>query len=202
MKALVFTDILDSTALRNLLGNEKMIDVCCAHFDQAKLLITRYGGYQIKTDGDSVMAVFHTATDALSFALSIHEFTGDGQVRIRAGVQVGQFQVIRNDIGGKMVNFAARLVSWPKDDWIILNDDAKKYVEDDQGSNRDVSFFSYETELKGFPGSHTLWRVQYHFQSLEINHETLATYLNNSFPGRQHANAKSVAALAQQLLNA
>lgn len=204
--ALAFTDIVGSTALGNLLGDDKMGDVRRPHFIQARRFIESYGGYEIKTIGDSFMAVFRTATDALNFALSLHDNTGDELIKIRAGIHVGPVRIVNHDIEGKMANFTARLVSWPKDDWIILSDIAKEHIEDESGTDsNDFSFFPHTADnLKGFPGAHKLWRVQYRVElSLrEISPDSLAAYLHSKFLDRKQADAESVSALAEELRRA
>ena len=201
--AIVFTDVVGSTALGNQLGNEKLDDVRNAHFTQARRLIIANGGYEVKTIGDSFMVAFHTAMDALKFALSLHDFTGNESIRIRAGVHVGPVHIVEDDLSGKMVNFASRLVSWPQDDWIIISNNAKEHIEDELGSaSEGFSFLPYiVNDLKGFLGEHTIWRAEYleTFSSREINTESLATYLRHKFPDRIHAVPQSVSQLADQL---
>lgn len=204
--ALIFTDIVGSTALANLLGDEKMNEVRRAHFTQARRLIERHGGYEIKTIGDSFMVVFRTAMDALNFALSLHENAGDEQVKIRAGIHVGPICIVGDDITGKIANFTARIVSWPKDDWIVLSDNAKEHIEDELGAPpADISFFPYiADDLKGFLGTHKIWHAQYQIElsAREISQESLTTYLHNKFPDRPHTGADGVSVLAKQLREA
>ncbi len=147
------------------------------------------------------MVVFRTAMNGLSFALSLHEYTGDERVKIRAGIHVGPIQIERDDINGKMVNFTSRLVGWPKEDWIIVSDHAKQHIEDESGPE-DLDFTPYiADDLKGFLGTHKIWRVQRRteFPSREIATESLTTYLHNRFPDREQGDATSVSVLAEQL---
>ena len=59
--AIVFTDIVDSTALGIQLGDAAMSEVRRRHFAQSTALVAKYAGREIKTIGDSVMAVFRSA---------------------------------------------------------------------------------------------------------------------------------------------
>ena len=54
--AIVFTDIVGSTALGRALGDEQMNGVRRAHFGQSRALLAQHAGREIKTIGDSVMA--------------------------------------------------------------------------------------------------------------------------------------------------
>jgi len=103
--ALVFTDIVGSTALGNELGNEEMDEVRGAHFKQARHLISKHRGYEIKTIGDSLMVAFRTAVEAINFALELYANTGHEQVKIRAGIHVGLVHIEKEDAFGTMVNY-------------------------------------------------------------------------------------------------
>jgi class 3 adenylate cyclase len=74
--ALVFTDIVGSTALANRLGNEAMDEVRGQHFQQGRRLVRAFGGYEIKTIGDSLMVTFRTAVEALDFVLAFEQDAG------------------------------------------------------------------------------------------------------------------------------
>lgn len=159
--ALAFTDIVGSTALGNELGNEAMNEVRLAHFHAGRRLIEKYNGYLIKTIGDSLMAAFHTAAEALNFALSLHKNTGHDRVRIRAGINVGVVQIEDDDAFGTMVNYAARVESQAKEDEIWLSERAKADVDDDRSkAHEKLRWLSHpDCELKGVPGTHVLWSV-------------------------------------------
>ena len=64
--AIVFTDIVGSTALGRALGDEQMNGVRCAHFGQSRALLAQHAGREIKTIGDGVMAVFRSIGAALA----------------------------------------------------------------------------------------------------------------------------------------
>ena len=75
MLAVVFTDIVGSTSLRKQLGDEAMEGIIQQHFANAGDYIGQNDGYQIKTIGDEVMAVFPTAGDALNYVLDLYDNT-------------------------------------------------------------------------------------------------------------------------------
>jgi class 3 adenylate cyclase len=74
---------VDSTSLNVDLGDEHWSQIREAHFSRAKKLIALEHGYLIKTIGDSVMAAFHRATNALDFALALNHQTGHRSIQIR-----------------------------------------------------------------------------------------------------------------------
>jgi len=64
--AIVFTDVVGSTALGEELKDEPMNQVRRVHFVQSRKLIDQYKGREIKTIGDSFMAAFHAVEKALA----------------------------------------------------------------------------------------------------------------------------------------
>jgi class 3 adenylate cyclase len=65
--AIVFTDVVGSTALGEKLKDERMNKVRQAHFVQSRKLINQYKGREIKTIGDSFMAAFRSVEKALDY---------------------------------------------------------------------------------------------------------------------------------------
>jgi class 3 adenylate cyclase len=101
--ALVFTDVVESTALGRALGDERWMQVLRKHFAKARSLMSSDKCYEIKMIGDSFMVAFRSAIDAVDFAVAFHADTGDKCVRIRAGIHVGPIRVFENDLFGMMV---------------------------------------------------------------------------------------------------
>ena len=159
--AIVFTDIVSSAALGNKLGNRAMDDLRRTHFRCATELVNRYGGRVVKTIGDSVMAAFHAASDALDFASAVNCDPGDDRIQVRAGLHVGPVTVEENDVYGATVNYAARVAAATKDAEVWLSNEAKSHV-DQEGAPHQVTlrWLNHSgLEIKGFPGKHILWSL-------------------------------------------
>ncbi len=160
--AIVFTDVVGSTALGEEIREEAMGQVRRAHFTQSRKLIEQFKGRVIKTIGDSFMAAFKSVDVALDYALALQADTGDPQVQIRAGVHIGPMQVEEGDVFGGTVNFAARVVGAITGGEIWLSDRAKEDIEG-LGAAR-YKRLEWErhdrVEMKGFRGAFTLWSVQ------------------------------------------
>jgi class 3 adenylate cyclase/tetratricopeptide (TPR) repeat protein len=156
---LVFTDIVNSTALGIELGDEEWIELLVKHFAQARKLLSKYDCYEIKIIGDSFMVVFRTAVDALNFSLAFHAETGDEHIRIRAGIHVGQVRIMDNDIYGSMVNYTFRVTGWLEDDGVALSNTAKENITQVLGQRSSLRFVDHTTRLKGFHETQKLWRV-------------------------------------------
>ena len=159
--AIVFTDVVGSTALGEEIRDEAMNEVRRAHFAQSRRLIGQFQGREIKTIGDSLMAAFKNAGAALDYARALQGNTGHVQVRIRAGIHIGPMLVEAGDVFGGTVNFAARVVGAVKHAEIWLSDRAKEDIDRlGAAKHKHLKWERHEgVEMKGFPGKFTLWAV-------------------------------------------
>lgn len=158
--ALVFTDIVGSTALGNKLGDDKWIELLMRHFRRARNLTERFDCYEIKVIGDSFMVAFRTAFEALQFAMEFYCDTGDPQIRIRAGLHLGQVRIIDNDLYGRMVNYTSRVEHSIQGTGIAVSTSAKADIEAELGAESKTVFFRpFTTKFKESENPIQLWRV-------------------------------------------
>jgi WD40 repeat protein/class 3 adenylate cyclase len=160
--AIVFTDVVGSTALGEAIRDEAMNEVRRAHFAQSRRLIEQFQGREIKTIGDSFMAAFKCAGSALDYARALQGDTGHPHVHIRAGIHIGPMHVEEGDVFGGTVNFAARVVGAIQGAEIWLSDRAKEDI-DRLGAtkHKHLKWKRHEgVGMKGFPGEFTLWELQ------------------------------------------
>ncbi len=159
--ALVFTDIIGSTALGHELGNELFTELVHSHFRHGRRLIEQYEGHEISAIGDAFMVAFRTAGEALHFALELQADTGDGRVQIRAGIHVGPVHIQEEEAFGLTANYAARVVSMAKGPEIWTSARAKADVDEEKAETDKLLRWTAHPacELKGFPGTHCLWSV-------------------------------------------
>lgn len=160
--AIVFTDIVGSTAMAEELKDAGMEEVRRAHFVQSRKLINQFNGREIKTIGDSFMAAFRSVPKALDYASNLQADPGHPRVKIRAGIHIGPMQVEENDVFGGAVNFAARVVGSIKGPEIWLSDGAKKDM-DAYGAkqHKQLKWKAHAgVEMKGFLGTFTLWSLE------------------------------------------
>jgi class 3 adenylate cyclase len=66
--AIVFTNIVGSTALGEEIGDVPMKQVRRAHFAKSRKLMKKYNGNEIKTIGDSFMVAFRSVDIAFNYA--------------------------------------------------------------------------------------------------------------------------------------
>ncbi len=159
--AIVFTDVVDSTALGEQMRDERMYEVRQTHFAQSRKLIAQYKGHEIRTIGDSVMAAFRSAAAALDYARALCTDPGVPELQLRAGIHIGPLQIEEGDVFGRTVNFAARVVGAIRGAGIWLSEQAKADI-DVLGARRheELQWQKHEDiALKGFSGAFTLWSL-------------------------------------------
>ncbi|MGR3178068.1 MAG: WD40 domain-containing protein [Candidatus Anammoxibacter sp.] len=160
--ALVFTDVVGSTALCNKVGNDTFNKMRQSHFAKARYFLKKYNGYEIKTIGDSVMAAFRAASESFDFAMAFCAQTGDERIKIRVGTHVGPVSVEQNDAFGSTVNYTARVESLAQTSEVWLSNEAKTHIEQD-GLDRHskIRWLPHpDCEFKGFDGKQMLWAVK------------------------------------------
>ncbi|HTD82928.1 MAG TPA: adenylate/guanylate cyclase domain-containing protein [Gemmatimonadaceae bacterium] len=162
MLAIVFTDVVGSTALENRIGSERMNVVRRSHFAQARKLLAQYRGREIKTIGDSFMVAFRRVEEALDFSLALQEAPGDRQIQVRAGIHVGAMQIEEDDVFGGTVNFAARVVGAAKGANVWLSDRAHEDIHALRAErHQGLKWKRHAGEaMKGFRGTFTLWSLR------------------------------------------
>ncbi|MBK9181114.1 MAG: AAA family ATPase [Acidimicrobiales bacterium] len=116
--AILFTDMVDSTALRSRLGDDRADLLRKHHDDLLASVIEAHRGTVTRWTGDGVKAAFSTASDAVGAATAIQRAvidygTGDGAVaafEVRVGLAVGEVTIDEGgDRRGVAVIEAARL---------------------------------------------------------------------------------------------
>src|SRR5687767_10768432 len=96
-RALLLTDIVDSTSLSVSIGDAAMARVWAAHDRVARDLLRAWRGREIdKSDG--MLLLFGAAADAVGYALAYHRALAalDVPLKARAGLHVGTVQLREN----------------------------------------------------------------------------------------------------------
>jgi class 3 adenylate cyclase len=159
--AIVFTDVVDSTVLGGKLFDETMFEVWGTHFGRTRQLIAHHGGYPVKSLGDGYMAIFRTVPAALDYSLALQAEPGHPELKLRAGIHIGPVKILEDDVQGREVNFAARVIGANKDAEIWLSSEAKRHIDVlGAARHKDLQWVEHpNTMLKGFDEPATLWAI-------------------------------------------
>jgi class 3 adenylate cyclase len=111
-RTFMFTDIVDSTKLVEVLGEEKWRKLLTWHDRRLRELIEQAGGEVIKQTGDGYFAAFQTSPAAIEAATGIQRALDEEPLApgVRIGVHTGgAFHKDDDDYAGQGVHMAARI---------------------------------------------------------------------------------------------
>ena len=161
-----FSDIEDSTALNEDLGDRGWLKVLEAHDRIVRKQVERNGGYIVKSQGDGFMVAFAAAAEALRSAIGIQRSLDDPprqlrgkHVAVRIGIHSGRALEKGGDLFGRNVALAARVADQAKGGEILVTEDVGEATADDRQGF--VFTAPREVELKGLPGPHILLAVNW-----------------------------------------
>ena len=118
IRTIMFTDIVDSTALTQRLGDEAAMAFLDVHDTIVRDALAALGGREVKHTGDGIMACFLSTVSAVRCATRIQralaqhaQTVTEVQVRVRIGAAAGEPVENHTDLFGSTVQLAARLCS-------------------------------------------------------------------------------------------
>lgn len=155
LKAVLFTDLVGSTARQAQLGDRAWNVLLEQHHALVRDSLVRYRGQEQDTAGDGFFAAFDGPAGAIRCAREIIDAIDDLGLEMRAGIHVGECEVIDGKISGLTVTIAARIAARAGSAQLLTSQTVRDLVA---GSG-----FRYEDagrhELKGVPGTWQLWSV-------------------------------------------
>ncbi|NOY90886.1 MAG: hypothetical protein GXP55_06700 [Deltaproteobacteria bacterium] len=164
--ALLFSDLVGSTALYGRVGDARAYAMVQQHFDLMAALIAAHEGAVVKTMGDAVMASFASPADAIAAAREMvprhDERFAERDLGLKLGVHAGPCLAVRAngvlDFFGSTVNMAARLQGKARSGELVLTQE----LADEPGVAAQLEGLeaqSFEAELKGIDPVPKLLRV-------------------------------------------
>ena len=152
LATLLFTDLVGSTAMAARLGDARWREVLSDHLETSRVELERFGGREVKTTGDGMLATFDGPARALHCAAAIRRAANRAELHVRAGVHVGEIELVGQDVRGVAVHEAARIMAAAGDDEILVSDLTRVL-----SSGAGVAFEDRGQEaLKGLDGE---WRL-------------------------------------------
>jgi len=122
LATLLFTDLVDSTQIAAGLGDARWRELLSTQFEAARAELERFGGREVKTTGDGMLATFDGPARALHCAAAIRRTANRHDLHIRAGVHVGEVELVGEDVRGVTVHEAARIMAAAGEDEILVSD--------------------------------------------------------------------------------
>lgn len=161
-RAIMFTDLKDSTLMTTLYGDAKALHLLHVHNALTRNSLNAHQGREIKHTGDGIMASFASVPDAVECAIAIQKaFAAYNQEHpetplfLRIGLSAGEPIEEHGDLFGKAVQLAARLCAHAEPGRILVDQ-----VMLDQWSGKPFSDLG-EVTPKGFDHAVRVYEVQW-----------------------------------------
>jgi class 3 adenylate cyclase len=154
LATVLFTDIVQSTERAAQLGDRRWRELLSAHNDLARRELDRFGGREVRTTGDGVLAIFDGPARGVQCASAMIEAVRSLGLSIRAGLHTGECELIGNDIGGIAVHIGARVAELAAPGEILVSSTVKDLIA---GSGIQFEDRGIRT-LRGVPGEWRLFR--------------------------------------------
>jgi len=160
-----FSDIENSTALNEGMGDRSWLKVLESHDRVIRREVERNSGYVVKSQGDGFMVAFSGAPEGLRSATGIQRrlqapprSLRGKKIAVRIGLHTGEAVEKGGDLFGRNVALAARVADQATGGEILVTDEVSEAVGEDDG-------FEFgeprEVELKGLPGTHLVRAVEW-----------------------------------------
>jgi class 3 adenylate cyclase/pimeloyl-ACP methyl ester carboxylesterase len=156
LATVLFTDIVGSTEIVAESGDRPWGNLVQQHHATVRALLARYKGEEVDTAGDGFFATFDGPVRALRCASAIMKSVGSLGLQVRAGLHIGECEIIDNKVGGLAVNIGARICALAGPSEILVSQTIRDLVAGSglQFEDRGVH------QLKGMPEARRLYALR------------------------------------------
>ncbi len=151
----VFLDVVGSTERAAAIGDQAWRDEVDALRASIRVELDRFGGRQVDTSGDGVLASFAGPATAVRFAQAAEGSVRPLGLELRAGVHTGELEQVGSELRGIAVHIGARVMAAARGGQVL----ATSTVKDLTAGSGLVFEDAGEHELKGVPEPWRLYRV-------------------------------------------
>ena len=156
--AILFSDIEESTALNERIGDRAWVRLIGRHDKMVRRHVKKYSGHVVKSQGDGFMVAFAQPDQAVRCSLDIQRSLQrePNNIRVRIGIHMGKSVRRGDDLFGRNVAMAARVAGEAGGGEVLVSEVVRDALTDLDGFAFDGG---RSAELKGFSGSHRLYAV-------------------------------------------
>jgi eukaryotic-like serine/threonine-protein kinase len=152
----LFIDIVGSTARVAELTDSVWVDLRRRFLDAMRTELESFGGREIDTTGDGMLAVFEQPTAAISSALAMTRCAVELDLQVRTGIHTGECEFVGDDIVGIAVHLGARVASCADPNEVLVSSTVRDLLAGGQ-----IQFADRGVQtLRGIPGQWRLYAVQ------------------------------------------
>jgi class 3 adenylate cyclase/streptogramin lyase len=152
----LFTDIVGSTQRAEELGDARWRRLLTTHHAIVRKALKRHGGREIDTAGDGFFATFTQPSDAIDCAAEMIAKLRAVGIDIRAGVHMGEVEIMDSGVGGIAVHVGARVMSKAEPGQILVSNTVRDLMSGSDLAFQDIGFH----ELKGVGAQVHLYSVR------------------------------------------
>jgi class 3 adenylate cyclase len=164
-RTVMFTDIEDSTATTQHVGDAVAQEMVRTHNDVVRRALHRFGGTEVKHTGDGIMASFLSPAASIECAIAIQRQLAAHSLlernhpmfSVRIGINAGEPVIEGDDLFGTAVQVASRICTRAEPRQILVSDVVRQLV-----AGKGFLFADRgETELRGFEDPVRLFEVRW-----------------------------------------
>ena len=163
-RAIMFTDLKDSTLMTTLYGDTKALHLLHIHNALTRNSLKAHRGREVKHTGDGIMASFASVTDSVECAVNIQKAFAaynkkniETPLNLRIGLSAGEPIEEHGDLFGKAVQLSARLCALAEPDRILVD---QVILDHWQGKDLPLSDLG-EVTPKGFDHAVRVYELKY-----------------------------------------
>jgi adenylate cyclase len=159
---IAFSDIEDSTAHNEALGDLEWVKVLERHNRLIQNLVDEHGGHVVKNQGDGFMIAFADPGRAVLCGIAVQRALFEDAdrwegIRVRIGIHLGPSVRRGDDLFGRNVAMAARIAGQAGGGEILISESVRDAID----GLADIELCEpCEVELKGFQAWHSLYPVK------------------------------------------
>jgi class 3 adenylate cyclase/pimeloyl-ACP methyl ester carboxylesterase len=128
LATVLFTDIVGATGLAERLGDRDWKDLLHRHHALVRQELERFRGREVDTAGDGFFATFDGPARGVRCALAIRDVVRTLGIEIRAGVHIGECEIMGDKVGGIAVHTAARIMAESRPGGVLVSRTVKDLV--------------------------------------------------------------------------
>jgi class 3 adenylate cyclase len=156
LATVLFIDIVGSTDRAVQMGDAAWSDLLRAYYGIVRRTLAKYRGREANVAGDGFLATFDGPARAVRCALELTQAVRALSVEVRAGVHIGECEMIGDDVGGVAVHTGARIMAEAAPGEVLASGTIRDLVA---GSG--LRFVDRGARvLKGVPGEWRLFTAQ------------------------------------------
>jgi class 3 adenylate cyclase len=155
LATVLFTDIVESTATINRVGDAAWRDLLAGHQARLRMPLNAFLGREVKTTGDGLLALFDSPTRAVRCAAEMVRVTRGTDVHERIAIHTGEVETVGDDVRGIAVHVASRLLPLAGANEVLVSSTTRDLVEGSGLALEDAGTF----ELKGLSGPRQVFRL-------------------------------------------